>query len=392
MTQARPMPIHMRRDGFDPPAELAQVQATTGLTRVETLFGFSAWVVTRYADVREVLADAVRFSNGRRPPGFPGLAGADTEGSLLLSDPPEHTRLRKLLSPEFTVRRIRRLEPRITEIVEDHLAVMEAAGPPADLVESFALPVPSLVICELLGVPYADRAEFQGRARRQLDVSLDLEVRAKARVESRAFMAELVARARVEPGDDLLGMLVREHGDELTPGELTGIASLLLIAGHETTANTIGLGVLALLRDPDQLGLVRDRPEGVEAAVEELLRFLSVVHSGVPRFVNEDTELAGERIAAGDLLVLSLPVANRDPELGQDLDRLDVTRAVTRHVAFGHGVHHCLGAPLARAELRIALPALLQRFPALALADPAAEVEFRSYNVVYGVRSLPLTW
>jgi cytochrome P450 len=163
MTQARPMPIHMRRDGFDPPAELAEVQATTGLTQIETLFGFSAWVVTRYADVREVLADAVRFSNGRRPPGFPGLAGADTEGSLLLSDPPEHTRLRKLLSPEFTVRRIRRLEPRITEIVEEHLAAMAKMGPPADLVEAFALPVPSLVICELLGVPYADRAEFQGR-------------------------------------------------------------------------------------------------------------------------------------------------------------------------------------------------------------------------------------
>jgi cytochrome P450 len=187
-------------------------------------------------------------------------------------------------------------------------------------------------------------------------------------------------------------MLVREHGDELTTGELTGIASLLLIAGHETTANTIGLGVLALLRDPDQLRLVRDRPDGVEAAVEELLRFLSVVHSGVPRFANEDTELAGERIAAGDLVILSLPVANRDPALGQDLDRLDVTRAVTRHVAFGHGVHHCLGAPLARAELRIALPALLQRFPSLALAEPTAEVEFRSYNVVYGVGSLPVTW
>jgi cytochrome P450 len=392
MTQAQPMPVHMRRDGFDPPAELAQVQATTGLKRVETLFGFTAWVVTRYADVREVLADAVRFSNSRRPPGFPGLAGADTEGSLLLSDPPEHTRLRKLLSPEFTVRRIRRLEPRITEIVEDHLASMAQAGSPADLVESFALPVPSLVICELLGVPYSDRAEFQGRARRQLDVSLELEERTQARVESRAYMAELVARARVEPGEDLLGMLVREHGDELTPGELTGIASLLLIAGHETTANTIGLGVLALLREPDQLRLLRDRPDGVDDAVEELLRFLSVVHSGVPRFAIEDTVLAGERIAAGDLVILSLPVANRDPELGRDLDRLDVSRAVTRHVAFGHGVHHCIGAPLARAELRIALPALLRRFPSLALADPAADIDFRSYNVVYGVRSLPVTW
>lgn len=158
-----------------------------------------------------MVADAARFSNSRRPPGFPGLAVADSEGSLLLSDPPEHTRLRQLLSPEFTVRRIRRLEPRITEVVEDHLAAMAEVGPPADLVESFALPVPSLLICELLGVPYADRAEFQGRARRQLDVSLGLEERAQARVESRAYMAELVARARVEPGEDLLGMLVREH-------------------------------------------------------------------------------------------------------------------------------------------------------------------------------------
>jgi cytochrome P450 len=392
MTQARPMPIHMRRDGFDPPAELAAVRDGAGLTRVPTLFGTSAWLVTRHADVREVMADAVRFSNATRPPGFPALGGPDTEGSLLLSDPPEHTRLRKLLSPEFTVRRIRRLEPRISEIVEDHLAAMEAAGPPADLVPAFALPVPSLVICELLGVPYADRAEFQGRAGRQLDVSLDLEERRRAAVESRAYMAELVARARLEPGEDLLGMLVREHGDDLTSGELTGIASLLLIAGHETTANTIGLGVLALLRAPDQLQLVRDRPEGVEAAVDELLRFLSVVHSGMPRFATQDTVLAGERIAAGDMVVLSLPAANRDPEIGDDLDTLDVTRAITRHVAFGHGVHHCIGAPLARTELRIALPALLRRFPSLALADPDAEIDFRSYNVVYGVRSLPVTW
>jgi cytochrome P450 len=185
---------------------------------------------------------------------------------------------------------------------------------------------------------------------------------------------------------------VREHGDDLTSGELTGIASLLLIAGHETTANTIGLGVLALLRAPDQLQLVRDRPEGVEAAVDELLRFLSVVHSGMPRFATQDTVLAGERIAAGDMVVLSLPAANRDPEIGDDLDTLDVTRAITRHVAFGHGVHHCIGAPLARTELRIALPALLRRFPSLALADPGAEIDFRSYNVVYGVRSLPVTW
>lgn len=389
MTQAPQMPLHMRREGFDPPAELAAARDGSGLATVRTVLGVEAWIVTRWADVRDVLADATRFSNGARPPGAPPIP---TAGSLLMTDPPEHTRLRKLLSREFTVARIRRLEPRVTEIVDEHLDAMAAAGPPADLVPAFALPVPSLVICELLGVPYADRAAFQGRAARQLDVSLGLDARLAAGAESRAYMAELVARARVEPGEDLLGMLVREHGDDLTTEELTGVASLLLIAGHETTANTVGLGVAALLRAPEQLALVRDRPEHLETAIDELLRYLSIVHSGVPRMAMVDTEIAGQPIAAGEVLILSLPVANRDPALGADLDRLDVTRAVTRHVAFGHGVHHCIGAPLARAELRIALPALLRRFPGLALADPAAEADFRSFSVVYGVRTLPVVW
>jgi len=395
------LPLHMRRERFDPPAQLTALRESGELHRVRTPFGNTAWLVTRYADVREVLGDAERFSNRSAMP-FAGVdeevAGTEEErraGSLLLFDPPEHTRLRRLLTCEFTVKRIRRLEPRITEIVDDALDAMAAAGPPADLVADFALPVPSLVICELLGVPYADRAEFQGRAATQLDVSRPVEERLRTGTESREYMGELVDRARKEPGDDMLGMLVREHGDELTRAELAGIASLLLIAGHETTANVLGLGTLALLRDPAQAALVRDDPAAVAPAVEELMRYLSVVHTGVPRRVTRDTELAGQQLAEGDLVVLSLPTANRDPEAigdGADPDVLDVTRAAAPHVAFGHGVHHCLGAPLARMEMAVAFPALLRRFPTLAPAVADDEVDFRSATVVYGLRALPVTW
>jgi cytochrome P450 len=390
MTQAEPreMPLHLRRDGFDPPAELTAAHG--GFVEVQHPLGFRARIVTGYDAVREVLADAERFSSAV------GLIGGPDsprpEGNLLTTDPPEHTRLRKFLSPEFTVRRISRLLPRITEIVDEHLDAMVQKGPPADLVADFALPVPSLVICELLGVPFADRAEFQARASRQIDVSLPMAERLAAGAASRRYMAGLVEQARRSPGEDMLGMLVREHGDDITPGELTGVAGLLLIAGHETTASTIGLAVLRLLREPEQIPFLRDHPEAVENSVEELLRYLSVVHSGVPRIVTRDTEVGGQPVAKGEVLVLSLPAANRDPGLAPDPDRLDLTRKITRHVAFGHGVHHCLGAALARAELRIALPALLRRFPTLALADPSADVDFRSFAIVYAVRSLPILW
>jgi cytochrome P450 len=385
----------MQRDHFAPLPETQAARDEPGLPTIRTALGTSARLVTRYADVREVLGDAERFTNTGLPrlPAPDGQDGADFRaGNLLATDPPEHTRLRRLLTGEFTVKRIRRLEPRIAEIVDDHLDAMVAAGPPADLVSAFALPVPSLVICELLGVPYADRATFQGRAARQIDLSLPLEERGRVAAESRAYMGELVDRARAEPGDDMLGMLVREHGDDLTRPELVGIAGLLLIAGHETTANMLGLGTLALLRAPDQLALVRDDPHAVAPAIEELLRWLSVVHSGIPRTVRHDTTVGGTPVAQGELLVLSLPAANRDPATVDDPDRLDVTRAIAPHVAFGHGVHHCLGAPLARAEMAVAFPALFRRFPGLAPAVPFEEIEFRSATVVHGLRALPVTW
>jgi cytochrome P450 len=400
MTQAPPaLPLHMRRDHFDPVAELAEVREEEGIRRVTSTFGMPAWLVARHDDVRDVLADATRFSNaGMMARSLPGDTRTEEEkrramaGQMLATDPPDHTRLRRFLTPEFTVRRMKRLEPRIVEIVEEHLDAMEAAGSPADLVPAFALPIPSLVICELLGVPYSDRDEFQKRTARQLDLSIPMDERLALQREGREYMESLVARAKADPGEDMLGMLVREHGHEMTDDELAGISSLLLIAGHETTSNMLGLGTLALLRHPDQLALVRDDPDAVVPAVEELMRWLSIVHTGVARTTTQEVELAGQTIPAGELVLCALPSANRDPSFIEEPDRLDVTRGAMGHLAFGHGVHHCLGAPLARMEMRIAFPALLRRFPGLASALPFDEIPFRAFHFIYGLHSLPVTW
>jgi cytochrome P450 len=397
MTGTTAPPIHMQRDEFDPVPEVAALRETEGVRRVDTTFG-PAWMVTRFADIREVLGDAARFSTARRlvfrPAGAPELSAEEIAelraGNLLAFDPPEHTRLRKMLTPEFTLRRMRRLEPRIREIVDEHLDAMERTGPPADLVADFALPVPSLVICELLGVPYSDREGFQARTGRLLDLSLPMDERMEVQRETRDYMAELVARTQADPGEELLGMLVREHGDEVSTDELIGIAGLLLIAGHETTSNMLGLGTLALLRHPDQLALVRDDAAVVGPAVEELLRWLSIVHSGTTKTTTTEVEIAGQVIPEGETILCALPAGNRDPGLVEDPDRLDVRRGAIGHVAFGHGVHHCLGAPLARMEMQIAFPALLRRFPDLAPASD--EARFRSFHVVYGMETLPVTW
>ncbi|WP_214415323.1 cytochrome P450 [Sphaerisporangium fuscum] len=408
MTETPFAPPHIMRNRFDPVPELARLRAEEPVTRTRTAFGTDAWLVTRYSDVREVLGDTARFSNRVRPPFAPAgvRSGLETEsgpaegrpqpgrpgaGMLLGYDPPDHTRLRRMLTGEFTMRRMRRLQPRIEAIVAEHLQAMEDAGPPADLVKSFALPIPSLVICELLGVPYADRDEFQRRSNDRLNVLLPIETRLQAGEESLAYMAGLVAEQRKKPGDDMIGMLVREHGDELADDELTGIADLLLLAGHETTSNMLGLGTLLLLQNPRELAMVRDGDQ-VEEAVEELLRYLSIVHTVLPRVAKEDVVLSGQLIKAGEVILCSLPSANRDPALGDDLDRFDLGRDAGPHIAFGHGIHHCLGAPLARMEMRTAFPALLRRFPGLRLAVPLEEVPFRAYSVVYGVESLPVAW
>lgn len=390
---APPLPLPPQRVGFGPAPEL--LSAEGGILRLPAPGGASTWVVGRHADVKAVLADPVRFSNAAPPPLLAGAADGGrslTAGNFLTYDPPDHTRLRRTLGGQFTQRRMRTLEPRIREIVATHLDAMAGCGPPVDLVAEFALPVPSMVICELLGVPWADRTEFQQRSAAMLDSSLPEFEQLTAGQELYGYLAGRVARARARPGDELLGMLVREHGAELADGELTGMALLLLVAGHETTAHMLGLGTLALLTHPEQLAVVRDDPGAVPAAVEELLRWLSAVNTGVPRTATTDVELSGVTIGRGDTVFVSLPAADRDPRWIADPDRLDISRGRPGHLAFGHGIHHCLGAPLARMEMTIGFPALLRRFPDLALAVPAEQIEFHAAGSVHGAASLPVTW
>ncbi|MFK0248171.1 cytochrome P450 [Amycolatopsis azurea] len=392
-----PRPVHMSRERYSPGPELIERARTGRPTRTDGPAGTSAWLLTRHEDVRAVLGDATRFSSAggaRQEDAAPSGESrfVDAASFMVGQDPPEHTRLRRLLTPEFTMRRMRVLEPRVRAVVDDVLDRMQDAGPPVDLVSHFALPIPSLVICELLGVPYSDRELFQSLSSVQLRFSASQDERTEAFLALRTYMSDLVNRHRGAPGEDLIGMLIREHHEDITHDELVGIALVLLIAGHETTANALGAGTALLLEYPDQLAAIRDEPRRVDDAVEELLRFLTPVHSGLPRTVTADTVIGGQEMAIGDLVVSSLPMANRDPDLVTAPDDFDTSRKPFPHMAFGHGIHHCVGAPLARMELRIALPALVRRFPGLRLDLDPADIRFRGMTAVHGVERLPVAW
>lgn len=384
---------------FTPPADLARFRAEHPVAPLRFADGHVGWLVTGHDPASSVLSDP-RFSTrpelkrsplGAVPrPNGPGQPAAP--GWFINMDPPEHTRYRRLLTGSFTVRRMRALEPRIQEIVNDHLTAMAAAGPPVDLVTDFALPVPSLVICELIGVPYADHEFFQGHATTLARVSSTQEQINAALAALAGYLRELVSAHRAAPGDDLIGGLIAEA--DVTDEELANIALILLIAGHETTANMLALGAFALLAHPERLAEFRADPALTDAAVEELLRYLSILQFGAPnRAALEDVELADRLVRKGETVTLSLPAANRDPAVFDDPDELRWDRPNgRRHLAFGHGVHQCLGQQLARIEMRIAYRALFERFPTLRLAIPAAEVSMRDDAAVYGVRRLPVAW
>ncbi|WP_245674773.1 cytochrome P450 [Herbidospora cretacea] len=377
------------RDRMDPIAELSQIRAERAVHPLPIPGGSTVWLVTRYEDVRAVLGDTARFSND-----FGNITGMgsnqDDPGGLGFRDPPEHTRLRRMLTPEFTMHRLRRLEPRITAIVNEQLDLVQKEGAPADLVASFALPIPSLVVCELLGVPYEDRADFLRFSTDRFDFSAGPEASLQSINDSMAYLTELVARERRAPGEGLLGALLRDHGDDVSDRELASLADGLLTGGHDTTTSMLALGTLWLLENPEFLALVRDSDDHIDKVVEELLRYMTVVQVAFPRFAREDLELAGQPIAKGEMVLCSLSAANRDAILGEDMDTADPNRRELKsHLAFGHGVHRCIGAPLARMEMRVAYPALLRRFPGLRLAG---EPTYRQVAIVYGLDSLPVEW
>ncbi|WP_327085489.1 cytochrome P450 [Nonomuraea sp. NBC_01738] len=380
---------------FDPPKDLIEARAHGPISRLPFPDGHQGWLVTGYDLVRAILADP-RFSSRKElMKHHPLIDYGDIEvppappGQFLMMDEPQHSRYRKPLVGKFTVRRMRLLTERVEQVTAEHLDAMEKAGTTADLVTAFAKPIPAVIICELLGVPYEDRDRFQDNIDKFLGGEVGDEELIAAYIATETYLAELVAAKRADPTDDVLSDLM---DSDLTDEELKGMALILLSAGFDTTANMLALGTFALLRNPAQLAALRHDPALADSAVEELLRYLSV-GKHFYRVALEDVELGGQTIKAGSMMILSLATANRDPERFSDPHVLDLRRQDGGHLAFSHGIHQCLGQQLARVELRVALPALLSRFPALRLAVPADEIALRPETAdIYGVKSLPVAW
>ncbi|MGW4277945.1 cytochrome P450 [Streptomyces seoulensis] len=394
-----PEPVAFPQDRscpYHPPTGYDPLRTDRPLSRVTLHDGRPAWLVTGHALARALLADP-RLSSDRTRDGFPTTtprfaAARDRRLALLGVDDPEHRSQRRMMVPSFTLKRAAALRPRIQHIVDDLLDAMIAQGPPAELVGAFALPVPSMVICELLGVPYADHEFFEEQSRRLLrgpDVADTLD--ARDRLEE--YLGDLIDRKREEPGQGVLDELVRQRPADGGPdrAEAISLAVILLVAGHETTANMISLGTYTLLQHPGRLAELRADPALLPAAVEELMRLLSIA-DGLLRQATEDIEVAGATIRAGDGVVFSTSVINRDQDVYPAPDALDFHRSTRHHVSFGFGIHQCLGQNLARAELEIALGALVRRLPGLRLAAPPQEIPFKPGDTIQGMLELPVTW
>jgi cytochrome P450 len=363
--------------------------------RITGTDGLPAWLVTRYDDVRQALADprlSLAKSNAA-PGGYQGLALPPAlDANLLNMDPPDHTRIRRLVSRAFTPRHVEQLREPIRRTAHELLDAIEPQGR-ADLIPTFAAPLPITVISDLLGVPPADRPGFRDWA----DILNSPDPAEPSRVRETvgsmlAFFTELIAGKRTSPADDLLSALisVRDENDRLTEDELMSLAFLLLFAGYENTVHLIGNGTLNLLLHPEQLDRLRADPSLVRGAVEELLRHDGPMPLAIRRFPLEDVTIAGVTVPAGETVLLSLAAAHRDPRRFADPDRLDVHRDATGHLALGHGIHYCVGAPLARMEAEIALTALLDRFPGLALDLPPEGPQWRPSMRSRGLLGLPV--
>ncbi|MFD2079933.1 Cytochrome P450 [Actinopolymorpha cephalotaxi] len=387
----------------DPEAVHAALREEGPARKVVLPHGWETWIVTRYDEARAALADPRLLKNGRVLDQYmdPEQLGDEMvfaealRAHMLSSDPPDHTRLRKLVNKAFTSRRVEALRPRIEAITEellDAMAARGADGEPVDLIDAFAFPLPMTVICELLGVPFEDREDFRAWSAVVLaDDPTDDEVRT-ASYAMAGYLSQLIAAKRAQPGEDLLTGLVqaRDDNDRLDENELIAMAFLLLVAGHETTVNLIGNGVLALLRNPGQLDRLRADPSLVGGAVEEFLRYDGPINLATMRFTSEPVRFGDVEIPRGQFVLVSLASANHDESRFPGAGQLDVTRRGGGHLAFGHGIHYCVGAPLARLEAEVAFRRMLDRFPELSLAVDSDEVRWRHSSLIHGVERLPV--
>lgn len=385
---------------FAPPPVLGALAEQAPLSRVTIWDGSTPWLVTGYEQQRALLGDE-RVSVDEHRHGFPLFSQSmkDTlehrPAMVFNLDGAEHRRLRKILTKAFTAKRVQSLRPAIQRIADELIDAMLAGPKPADLVESLAVPLPSLMICELLGVPYADRDFFQQRSTIGVSRHATAEESGASIKELTDYLIGLVRSKKDDPADDVLSDIAQR----VTTGEVSEIEGGLLglqalVAGHDTSANMIALGTAALLRHPDQLAVLRetDDPGAVASATEELLRYLTIPHIGQRRIATADIEIAGRRIREGDGVIIDLPTGNRDPAVFDDPGRLDLDRPQGKHQAFGFGPHQCVGQQLARAELQVVYGTLFRRIPTLALATDFDEIDFKYDAVAFGVHALPVTW
>jgi cytochrome P450 len=385
---------------FDPPLHLREAAANHPVSRVTIWNGSTPWIITGHAEQRALLSDP-RVSVNDRLPGFPhwhaGMEQVSTRRapSVFNTDPPEHTRFRRMMTAPFTFKRVNAMRAVVQEITDDLIDQMLAGPRPADLVEAIALPLPTRMICTIMGVPYEDHATFSAQA----SIGMHKDVGVQEQIASfrwqHDYLADLVKARMAEPRDDVVSDLAQRVTDgEITVEEAAAMGVGLFVAGHETSSNMIALATVALLEHPDQLAILRDSddPQVTATAVEELLRYLGIVHMAQRRIAKEDIEIGGQTITAGEGILIELASANRDPRVFPDPDVLDLHRPASAHHAFGFGLHQCIGQQLARVELQVVYGTLFRRIPTLSLATTIDQIEFKHDGIAYGVYHLPVTW
>jgi cytochrome P450 len=381
----------LNRNGIEPTRRLSRTRDADPVQRLVSFMGLDIWLVTGYDEARDVLGNVSHSTDIRHLVGQSGDVDAGDIGGLGFTDPPKHTRLRKLLTPEFTVRRLDRLKGGIADIIDGQLDETEAAARDGivDLAQTFAFPVPFRVICDLLGVADERRERFSTLASARFDVTQGGVGTFGAIGGSREFLLAETARQRLDPGPGLIGQILREHGDDISDYDLGGLADGVFTGGLETSASMLALGTSVLLQHRELWKSLAEDPDSVEPIVEELLRHLAVVQVAFPRIARDDVRVGRHLIRKGSIILAHLPAASRDPRSTAG-DAFCPSKESSNHLAFGHGLHRCVGAELGRMELRAAFPALARRFPDLQLAVEPADLEYHAKSIVYGVDSLPV--